>query len=309
MIYQSKDFFKTADGLLFAVVSDRLEQGRLLCFLRYVQFAGQWRKLNTEQANAHLNSYFPDYLYHSKQLDTPLHAVPEAKIIQHFQPKVVLCQLLDVPSQDDVVRDFQGLCQLLRSHQLDLEQFGVTGSLLVGLQNPASDMDLVCYDRDVFQEARQVIQTMIAQNQCQSLSSADWLEAYQRRGCDFALDDYIRHEQRKFNKAVFNGRKFDLSLLANSASTAERHYRKAGHAHIQARVVDDSLAFDYPAQYSLQHPEIETVVCFTATYAGQAITGETVEVAGQLEIDDQGVRRIVVGSNREALGEFISVLH
>jgi predicted nucleotidyltransferase len=39
------------------------------------------------------------------------------------------------------------------------------------------------------------------------------------------------------------------------------------------------------------------------------MTGETVEVAGQLEVDDQGMQRIVVGSNREALGEFIRVLH
>ena len=309
MAYQSKDFVETADGLLFAVVSDRLEQDKLLCFLRYVKRNGQWCKLNTEQAYAHLNIHFPDYLYHSMQLDVALHAVSEAKIIQHFQPKVVLRQLLDGVGQDNVIRDFQGLCQLLRGYQLDLDQFGVTGSLLVGLQNPASDMDLVCYDRDVFQQARQVIQSMIAHNQCQNLSQADWLEAYQRRGCDFALDEYIWHEQRKFNKAIFNGRKFDLSLLANSASTAERQYQKAGYVHIRARVVDDSLAFDYPAQYSLQHPEVETVVCFTATYAGQAMTGETVEVAGQLEIDDQGMQRIVVGSNREALGEFIRVLH
>lgn len=309
MTYQNKDFVETADGLLFAVVSDQLEQDKLLCFLRYVKRNGQWCKLNTEQANAHLIAYFPDYLYYSMQLDVALHAVSEAKIIQHFQPKVVLRQLLDGSGQDSVIGDFQGLCQWLRSYQLDLDQFGVTGSLLVGLQNPASDMDLVCYDRNVFQQARQVIQSMIAHNQCQNLSQADWLEAYQRRGCDFALDEYIWHEQRKFNKAIFNGRKFDLSLLANSASTAERQYQKAGQVHIQARVVDDSFAFDYPAQYRLQHPEIETVVCFTATYAGQAMIGETVEVTGQLEVDDQGLQRIVVGSNREALGEFIRVLH
>jgi hypothetical protein len=174
--YQSKDFVETADGLLFAVVSDRLEQDKLLCFLRYVKRNGQWCKLNTEQAYAHLNIHFPDYLYHSMQLDVALHAVSEAKIIQHFQPKVVLRQLLDGSGQDNVVRDFQGLCQWLRGYQLDLDQFGVTGSLLLGLQNPASDMDLVCYDRDVFQQARQVIQSMIANNQCQNLSQADWLK-------------------------------------------------------------------------------------------------------------------------------------
>ena len=78
---------------------------------------------------------------------------------------------------------------------------------------------------------------------------------------------------------------------------------------MQCKITDDSLAFDYPAEFKIDHDEISAVVCFTATYTGQALNGETVEVSGLLEQTEQGDKRIVVGSSREADGEYIKVVH
>lgn len=308
MDYQAKDFIETEQGLLFAVVADGQEQGRVLCFLRYAYLSGQWQKLSTDNANAYLYRRHPDFLHYSPMLDTHLHAVDEDQVLRHYQPRVVLQQLLQEESMDPVVLDLQALCDLLLSNHVDLAHFGVTGSLLVGMQNHSSDIDLVCYDRATFHQARNIIQALIAKNQCQTLNDDDWLSAYQRRACDFALDDYIWHEQRKYNKAIFNQRKFDLSLLAAIPVQNDRFFQKNGFIHIQVEVVDDHHAFDYPAEFAINHPEIDRVVCFTATYIGQAKAGEVIEVAGQLEVDDQGQQRIVVGSSREAIGEYIRVL-
>ena len=68
-----------------------------------------------------------------------------------------------------------------------------------------------------------------------------------------------------------------------------------------------SGAFDYPAEFKIDHAQIKSVVSFTATYNGQAINGETIEVSGLVEQNSQGVKRIVVGSSREAYGEYIKV--
>ena len=308
MTYQSKDFVQIGEHLLFAVVADGLEQGKVLCFLRYLHIDGQWQKLDTEQANAYLKSHHPEYMHYSSTLDTHLHAVDEDYISRHYRPKQVLQRLLESETQDAVVRDLQSLCTLLQANRLDLQHFGVTGSILVGMQNHASDMDLVCYDRAAFHQARNVVQALIAKDQCQALNDDEWLSAYQRRACDFAFDDYLWHEQRKYNKAIFNQRKFDLSLLTPAPVKNKRHFQKHGFVRIQAQVLEDLHGFDYPAEFLIDHADIERVVCFTATYTGQAKTGEQVEVAGQLEVDDRGKRRIVVGSSREAIGEFIRVL-
>lgn len=308
MTYKAKDFVLTEQGLLFAVVADGLEYGKVRCFLRYLYRSGQWQKVGTDQANAFLRAHFPEYLHYSTVLDTHLHAVDEALVSQHFQPRQVLQALLQEETGDPVIKDLRNLCALLQANHLELRQFGVTGSILVGMQNHASDMDLVCYDRATFHRARNIIQALIAKDQCQALNDDDWLSAYQRRACDFALDDYIWHEQRKYNKAIFNRRKFDLSLSLPAAVEDDRQFQKAGFVRIRAEVIDDSLGFDYPAEFVIDHLEIASVVCFTATYVGQAKAGERIEASGQLEIDQQGRRRVVVGSTREAIGEFIRVL-
>ena len=308
MDYQAKDFIETEQGLLFAVVVDGCEQGKVLCFLRYAYLGGRWQKLATDNANAYLSRAFPQYLHYSETLDTYLHAVEEEQIVRHYPPKAVLQALLQEESTDPVILDLQALCELLQVNRLNLEDFGVTGSLLVGMQNHGSDIDLVCYDRATFHQARNIVQALIAKDRCQTLNDEDWLSAYQRRACDFALDDYIWHEQRKYNKAIFNQRKFDLSLLSGAPVENERRFQKLGFVQIQADVTDDHYGFDYPAEFAINHPEIDSVVSFTATYVGQAKVGEQIAVAGQLEEDDRGRKRIVVGSNREAIGEYIRVL-
>lgn len=305
---RAKDFIETGEGLLFAVVANGLEAGKVLCFLRYARIDGVWRKLPTDSANSLLRDHYPQYLHHSMVIDAALHAVERERIVCHYRPTEVLRQLLREAAPDAVVGDLQKLCGLLRDGGLDMEHFGVTGSLLPGLQNHASDIDLVCYRRDSFHRARNLVQALIAGDRCQALNDDDWLSAYRRRACDFAFDEYVWHEQRKYNKAIINQRKFDLSLLVDGIELPRQHFRKLGFAQIEARVVDDQYGYDYPARFELDHAEVTAVVCFTATYTGQAQIGERIVIAGQIEVDAQEGKRIVVGSNREAIGEFIRVL-
>ncbi len=308
MLYRPKDFIETAEGLLFAVVSEVVEQGKVLSFLRYHYVDHQWQKLDTDLANSLLSSQFPNYLFHSYQLDAMLHAVPEQSVLKHYQPQQALNQLLQQPAQDAVIRDLKSLCNLLHQQGIDLAQFGITGSILIGRHGPASDIDLICYDRATFHQARRAIRSLINHDLCQNLNQQDWLQAYQRRACDFPFADYLWHEQRKYNKAVFNRRKFDLSLWVKPDNRQLQPYKKIGRVHIRAQVIEDCLGFDYPAQWRLAHPDVGSVVSFTATYTGQALAGEWVEIAGQLELEAGGEQRIVVGSSREAPGEFIRVL-
>ena len=66
--------------------------------------------------------------------------------------------------------------------------------------------------------------------------------------------------------------------------------------------------YHYPAIFKIDHEQFEAIVSFTATYTGQAVKGETVEVSGIVEQTQLGVKRIVIGSSREAHGEYIKVI-
>lgn len=302
-MFLAKDFIETAENLIFAVVADGMEQDKVLCFLRYAQR----KKVSTRAANELLKQHHADYLHYSPVLDAHLHAVPLHRIIQHHQPKQRLQDILYLPQPDNIQQDLIALCALLHKNGVDLRQCGVTGSLLIGVQQDSSDIDLVCYGREVFHQCRAAVRELIARHTLHSLSDEDWQVSYQRRDCELNFADYHWHEQRKFNKALINGRKFDLSLSEVSSLPSEG-YQKCGAITLQCCVIDDHYAFDYPAQFTIDHEYIRTVACFTATYTGQAMCGELIEVSGVVEQNAQGDKRIVVGSSREARGEYIKVI-
>lgn len=307
-MFFAKDFIETAEGLIFAVVKQGQEDGKALCFLRYVRELSGWKKVATEQANKLLQQQYPDYLHYSPVLDAHLHAVTVDRIVKHHQPKHRLQQIMQASRHDTVERDLFRLCELFGQHGLSLAQTGVTGSILVGVQNQGSDIDLVCYGREIFHQCRAITRDLIGLGELQELNEQDWQQSYERRSCELSFEDYVWHERRKCNKAMINGRKFDLNFIDHCAKSEAGSYRKCEPITLQCRVVDDTHAFDYPAEFKIDHQLISSIASFTATYTGQAVSGETVEVSGVLEQSEQGVKRIVVGSSREAHGEYIKVI-
>lgn len=308
-LFIPKDFIETSEGLCFAVVDAQADRGKVLCFLRYVNEEGSWLKKSTVEANDYLRSYHSSYLHYAKSLDAHLHAVGVEKIVCHHRPRERLQQILANGTKDLVECDLLKLCRLLQETGLELKDVGVTGSILLGIQNDRSDIDLVCYGREVFQHCRKTVLDLLDQGLLQELSDADWQESYRRRNCSLNYGDYVWHERRKYNKAMVNGRKFDLSLVDPSGSDHRpRQYRKIGPISLHCRILDDSRGFDYPAVFAIKHDSIDSIVCFTATYTGQVFSGEWVEVSGILEEDERGRRRIVVGSSREAHGEHIKMI-
>lgn len=306
-MFLPKDFIATAEGLVFAVVAPGLEAQKVRAFLRYADLGHGWQKQDTEQANTLLAKHFPQYLYYSPQLDAQCHAVNVTDIQQHYQPRPRLQALLHHEQQNPVLQDCHELAHLLQQHGVELNHIGVTGSLLIGAQQASSDIDLIVYAVEVFQQARQVIQQLMAENLLQNLALEDWQVSYQRRACDLTFEEYLWHEQRKHNKFMLHGRKVDISLLSIEEQQPQQ-YQKQGACRIRCQVINADRAYHYPAEYLIDLPGIAKVLCFTATYIGQAVAGEYIEISGQLETDAQGMQYIVVGSNREARGEYIKVI-
>jgi hypothetical protein len=302
-------FVETAQGMVFAVVLCGVEEGRVLADLRYVREAGAWRKLDTAQANRWLKKHVPDYLYHSQGLDCALHGVPVAAIVKVHEPRARLQDLQTVPSPDAIERRLSEAIAVFAEHDVPSTQIGVTGSILIGAQHLGSDIDLLIFGRAFFERARRAVAEKIKRGRFQALDIAAWRSAYQRRACSLSFDEYLAHERRKHNKFLLDGTKVDLSLVlsAEEAGIDNECYSKRGLVRLSARVADASQAFDYPYRYRIEHPEYAEVVSFTNTYAGQALAGEMIEVVGLVEENTRGNRRIVVGTDREAAGQYIKV--
>lgn len=308
MEFYPKDYIETVQGLLFAVVDSEQEQSRVLCFLRYIRTDKSFQKLTTEQANRFLGEKFPHFLFYSKCRDTHLHGAPTQEIQELYKPRTHVTRLINSQHRDLIEERTVQLINIFSNRGLHEGMMGVTGSILIGAHNPGSDIDLVIYGRDNFLLARKIIEREVINGTLDRLDKPLWEDAYRRRGASLTLEEFVWHERRKFNKAVYQDMKFDISMVEENVDPVRQSYRKLGFTMIDAVVTEDRYAFDYPARYLLDHSEIAEAVSFTPTYAGQARRGETIEISGFIEQLTDGSRRIVVGSSREAPGEYIKVL-
>ncbi len=302
---------------MFAVVhADLIAADLIVSCLRYIPNAEGLDKISTNNANRYLQTNYPQYLHHFEQFDTFVHAVPLAAVKRHYQPVERLKQICQQP-KDALEQLTSELCVYFVSQGLNADHLGISGSILIAAHGAESDIDLVVYGRDSFFKARDSLQQLFCRDlssskhtrhyQIQPLSQEQWRQSWNRRGCDLSLEDYIWHEQRKYNKASINDIKFDLTMV-ETQMTDHQAYVKQGISVLKAIVIDDSKAYDYPARYRIDHPQIEQILSYSATYAGQACNGEQIEAKGVLEKSDNGDCRLVVGTSREAANEYLKVL-
>jgi predicted nucleotidyltransferase len=303
------------------VVSSLVDAGRALANLRYVRRQGRLVKLGTDEANRHLAEHVPAWLAHSVLVDAMVHRVPLTDVMRVHRPDVRLHKLRQLaPADSALPRPRHALEDALMARALwaaqaladggaPIDRLGVGGSLLLGAQHAESDIDLVVYGRSAFDTARRALAAALADGRFHELGDDDWRDAWGRRGSPIELEEYRWHERRKHTKAVVQGTRLDLSLVVDHAEEISERgpFRKFGKATITAPVTDATAAFDHPARYRVDHPDVAEVVSFTPTYAGQARAGETIEASGWLEEDATGARRIVVGTSREGRGEWIRV--
>jgi len=310
--YLPKDFIQTKEGLIFAVVSYHDHGNKVGCFLRYVPDDTGWKKVNTEQANQLLENEFPQYLFRSQQVDAHYHAVSIDDIVVHHQPEKRLHEVLARAAYDEIEKKLHKLIPILNQFGVATESLGLTGSMLIHQQQATSDIDLAVYGRAAFQKARSAVRQAINYGVIDKLDLSLMQDNFKRRDSELQFDDFAWHEERKFNKAAIENTKLDIGMvcLNNEIEADQYQYQKLGPRTFKTQIIDDQRAFDFPANYLVRDDETPEILSFTHTYIGQAQQGELVEVSGMVERNlSTGQCRLIIGSSREAQGEYIKVLN
>ncbi len=304
MIVQSRDFIETVDGLLFAAINGEIH------FLRYfpaadgdrVRSGASYAKAaSTDASFNYLEQNYPEYIF--KRDCLRLQRCPHDKIKSIFRPAEKLQRLR--ASDTGLAKKCTHLSDVFNA--VPAENKGVTGSILVDLATPISDIDFVIYGRKYLDLARGILRNS---QETLGLDRKSWKQYYQKRlpgGGELGFEDWLWYEKRKYNLGKIDGTLFNLLLVDDEINLAIG--RRVKKMKIRCRVVDASQAFNVPAVYKVEHKLVDTVVSFTHTYAGQAIEGEQIEVFGMLETTADRGHRIIVGTTREAGGEYIKVVH
>ncbi|HWQ64998.1 MAG TPA: nucleotidyltransferase domain-containing protein [Methanospirillum sp.] len=296
-----RDFIRDADNWLYAIAAyDTI--GGAGCVLRYIPDPSgervdpkgiRYRKVDFGEAYALIAAKKPSY-------SGLVHRVPLSDIVEILKPDEHLARLA---AEDERVQ------RLKEIFALPDGSFGVTGSMLCGIAGSGSDIDCVVYGSN-FAHAQQKLRQGIESGLIEDLDERLWKSVYKKRNPDLGYEEFLLHEQRKWNRGQIDGTYFDL-LYSRSYDDLPGFVMKKGTVigrdTIQATVSGDQFSFDSPAIYEIDHPKIRRVLSFTHTYTGQAIKGERIEAQGIVE-QHGNEQWLIVGTTREAKGEFIRSL-
>jgi len=295
-----RDFIVTKDDWIFAV-ADYCHEGGIRAILRYVPdsqgtrgIGKKYRKMDFDDAFIFMKKARPEWI-------SDVHIVPWESVKEILAPDKRLPQIVEKNEKVKVI------VKSLEKY-VPVENMGVTGSILPGLEIGSSDIDFIVYGSPWF-TARDIIQQeKKKKNPITEISDQMWRDIYKKRRPDISFDEFWLHEIRKGNRGMVGGTYFDLLYVRDWKDiTPCLRGTDIGNKTIEATITNADFAFDSPAIYKIDHPEISYVLSYTHTYAGQALPGERIEARGMVEIVGN-MKRLVVGTTREPKGEWIRSL-
>ncbi|MDY6960001.1 MAG: DNA polymerase subunit beta [Halobacteriota archaeon] len=307
LIARLRDFVITKDDLIFSVVSYDT-RGGVRSTLRYVpdengerirkKDGRRFKKIDFKDSYNALKEYHPEYISGFEVI------IPEEDVKVILNPSKRLLEL--VSSEPKISKIFN----LLTKAGIPESSIGITGSFLCGTQNDASDVDLIVYGSEWF-HARDIIElAKKSGDEISQVSDELWQRIYDKRRAELTFDEFMIHDLRKGHRGMIDGTYFDLLFVREWDQIDLDEFEKgedSGYETITARVTNDDFSFDSPAVYHVEHDYVSQVLSYTHTYAGQALEGEVIEARGKLE-KAGGNTRLIVGTSREAEGEWIKSL-
>ena len=319
------DYVETPEGLLFAVKGVYHPEGLTIAYLRYVpdprgareRGGRRYRRVyDLEETDRFLSDNHPQYVNLIEDHGLALQSIPNERIARTYRPRKGLHEILadPKPGPEKVVAKFTSA---LSRSGVPLECLGVSGSVLIGLATPSSDVDLIAYGLDA---GRKVYEALRCLRQ-----STDWVNPYDAETVDdvtrsrwgdtgLDLEGLGAIEARKVLHGLVDGTDYFVRLVrAPDEFEKEVSSRPLGRVRLRATVKDDRFSINTPCTYEIDDcsyvgscgwPEPSELVSFRGKFTEQAGEGERVEVKGTIEeVDyaDRTVHRVMLGGRGDYL--------
>ncbi|MFA5364217.1 MAG: hypothetical protein WC325_03440 [Candidatus Bathyarchaeia archaeon] len=321
------DLVESLDRIFFDVKGVVHPPDRVVAFIRYVPDPNGVRVKQEIKYSKYyaldkrydlLKEKYPQYLVNDPVFNTTLCEVPTLDIKKHYQPADGLENLRKKDVLDEAeTAALQFMESIKENADVPWSKLGVSGSVLIGLQNAASDIDLIVYG---VKTGHKVAKTMknILQDKTSPIKAYDLdglRELYEFRSKDTAVsfEDFVRTDSRKVSHGKFMGKDFFIRFVKDHNEITEQYgsiiYKPEGRSKIRATILDDLESLFTPCSYKLGNVEvlegtrtehIEEIVSFRGRFCEHAKQGETVVAEGKLErIQQQGKHdhyRLLLGS-------------
>lgn len=320
--FRDRDFVESREGLMFCVIGNVHPEGRILAYLKYVphlpsKVRTKWSRdgvmygrilpyysaMGVRATMDFLRRRYPEYVVFDRYRSVELTEVPRDRVGRHYRPEERLREIAGSPRDPLEELALELVSELSDASGVSERDFGITGSILLGIHDPRySDVDVVVYGRRSGWAVRDALR-----------------ELYRREGSGFRLpkggllrawseDIASRHpltleeamllySRFKWNRALYRGRQFSVHPVKLESEVDERWedkvHRPLGLAKVRARVVDSSDSIFMPAVYVVEGarvvegPEppgrVSRVVSYEGLYIDLAEPGDEIVAYGKLE--------------------------
>lgn len=321
------DLLETTDNVIFDVKGLVHPPSRVIAFPRYVPDPNGDRKKDgttyrkvyvLSKRYALLRKVFPHYLVHDPVFNEHLCEVPLNTVKHHYKPVDHLQKLRRQDRLDEVESQALHFIKLLKeTANVSWSKLGISGSILVRLHTPTSDIDPIVYGSETCYKVYSALGSLLESegSLVKPYSVKGLKELFDFRSKDTAMgfEDFVRTESRKVLQGKFMGRDYFVRFVKDWNEIEEKYgtilYKPEGYAKIKGRVVDDSEAIFTPCRYKIDNAEIlegtrieaiEEIVSFRGRFCEQARKGETVIAQGKVEkLQKEGEReqhRLLLGN-------------
>ncbi|MEM2141929.1 MAG: hypothetical protein QXS20_00595 [Candidatus Thorarchaeota archaeon] len=311
-------FLVTREGLIFEVKGVLHPRDRTIAYVRYVpdpegdrtaHDGRRYRKISSlVEKDRMVRTLASDYIWYDPRRGRSFQAVPHDRVTRIFDPVEGLTALKSEQEPAPVREAARVLAEdIQRTAGIADSDIGITGSLLLGVENEASDIDIVVYGESA---CRRVYQALT----CGRIRRAKPYTGDRLRGhVSFRWDDikYIEGamvvvEGSKKLQGVFGEHEFFIKLVRRPEELDVCYdditVKPVGRVSIECIIIDDRNSIFTPCEYRVSSdaiPSLSLVTSYRSRFAEQCGMKSRVEVRGDLEmVTERGTRRyaqIVMG--------------
>ncbi len=319
------DYVETQEGLLFAVKGVNHPESLTIAYLRYVpdpmgtrERSGRKYKrvYDLEETDGFLRDNYPQYINPVEDRGLTLQSIPNGQIARTYKPRERLEELLADP-RPGPEQTISKLVSALTEYGVPLNGIGVSGSVLIGMDTPGSDVDLIGYGFYAGSKVHEALKRL--------REEADWVSPYdaetvgdvtRSRWGDTGLDleGLGAIEVRKVLHGLVDGTDYFVRLVREPEEFEEEiSSRPLGKVTLRATVKESGASIYTPCTYEIDEcsywdshdwPDPSQLVSFRGKFTEQAGDEDRVEVKGTLErveYIDRTAYRVMLGSRGDYL--------